>query len=292
MTAGPPVALLVQTACLWEVCARKVGNVHPRADFTDASLSDFALSAAAVGTAWPETEGLSPGAAVRHLVRATRRVTNTNTNLGILLLLVPLARGYDTGGGRDGVTRVLAGLTIDDARAVYEAIRLCRPGGLGTATEQDVAGEPTVTLTRAMALAADRDQIARQYVTAFADVFGFGIPTLMTAFDRYGSVEAAIIDTHLRWLAEQPDSLVARKNSPQAAEEVRRRAAEVVRLGGLATPAGRRAGVALDRYLRHDGHRLNPGTTADLVAACLFVALRENRLVPTAPFPWRVPDWL
>ena len=63
-------------------------------------------------------------------------------------------------------------------------------------------------------------------------------------------------------------------------------------LGGIATPEGRAAGVALDKYLRSDGNRLNPGTTADLIAACLFVALRENRVRPSAPFRWDVPDWL
>ena len=65
-----------------------------------------------------------------------------------------------------------------------------------------------------------------------------------------------------------------------------------LRLGGLATPEGRAAGVALDRHLRSDGNKLNPGTTADLIAACLFVALRENKVVPSAPFRWDVPDWL
>ena len=58
------------------------------------------------------------------------------------------------------------------------------------------------------------------------------------------------------------------------------------------TADGRAAGVALDKHLRSDGNRLNPGTTADLVTACLFVALREGRVRPNAPFRWAVPDWL
>ena len=63
-------------------------------------------------------------------------------------------------------------------------------------------------------------------------------------------------------------------------------------LGGIGTADGRRAGVELDAYLRSDGNKLNPGTTADLVAACLFVALRENKVAPSAPFRWNAPDWL
>ena len=123
-------------------------------------------------------------------------------------------------------------------------------------------------------------------------MFDFGTPAFLDAFDRFGCVEAAVIDSQLRWLAEYPDSLNARKNGPAVAEDVRKRAAEVLRLGGIATPEGRRAGVALDRHLRSDGNRLNPGTTADLITACLFVALRENKVTPSAPFRWHVEDWL
>ena len=50
--------------------------------------------------------------------------------------------------------------------------------------------------------------------------------------------------------------------------------------------------MALDRYLRSDGNKLNPGTTADLVTACLFDALWQNKVKPSDPFRWTVPDWL
>jgi triphosphoribosyl-dephospho-CoA synthase len=101
-----------------------------------------------------------------------------------------------------------------------------------------------------------------------------------------------VIDCQLRWLAEYPDSLIARKNGSDVADNVRHRAAEVQRIGGIGSPEGRRAGVELDRFLRSDGNRLNPGTTADLVTACLFVALRENRVEPRSPFRWAAEDWL
>jgi triphosphoribosyl-dephospho-CoA synthase len=112
------------------------------------------------------------------------------------------------------------------------------------------------------------------------------------AFARFGCIEAAVIDAQLQWLARYPDSLIARKTGPTVAEDVRRRAAAVLKLGGIATPKGRAAGVALDKHLRSDGNKLNPGTTADLITACLFVSLRENKVVPSAPFRWDVPDWL
>jgi triphosphoribosyl-dephospho-CoA synthase len=198
----------------------------------------------------------------------------------------------DSGHRRRDLEQVLSRLNVDDARRAYEAIRLANPGGLGDTPKQDVREEPTVTLLEAMRLAADRDLIARQYANGFADVFDFGVPAFLDAFDRFGCVEAAVIDSQLRWLAEYPDSLIARKNGPAVAEDVRRRAGEVLRLGGIATPEGRRAGVALDRHLRSDGNRLNPGTTADLITACLFVALRENKVRPSAPFRWQTDEWL
>jgi triphosphoribosyl-dephospho-CoA synthase len=254
------------------------------------SALDFALSAAAVGPGvalnWP-----SPGRVILEAVQATRSACATNTNLGILLLCVPLAFAHQQG-SLLGVWRVIRDLDLPESKLVYDAIRLANPGGLGDAPEQDVRSEPTVTLLEAMKLAADRDLIARQYANNYADVFDLGVPAFTDAFAKYGSVEAAVIACQLAWMAAFPDSLIARKRGLAVAEDVQRRVRHVLSLGGLDTPAGRLAGVELDAYLRSDGNKMNPGTTADLVAACLFVALRENKVTPSAPFRWNVPDWL
>ncbi len=289
-----PVQYMVPTACIWEVMSRKVGNVHPGAAFADADAVSFLLSAAVITPNFGyRKDYMYVGDTILACTRRTRQVVGSNTNLGILLLLTPLAYPGAPMNSEGFAQQVLNGdVLLFDAPRVYEAIRLANPGGLGTVPEQDVRQEPTVTLLEAMKLAADRDMIARQYANGFADVFDFGTPAFLDAFGRFGCLEAAVIDSQLRWLAEYPDSLIARKNGPAAAEDVRRRAAEVLRLGGIATPEGRRAGVELDRHLRSDGNRLNPGTTADLITACLFVALRENKVAPSAPFRWNVPDWL
>lgn len=281
---------LAATACVWEATARKVGNVHPGADFADTGYIDFVLSAAA--WAFVPENVLSVGTRVWRAVKATREFTGSNTNLGIVLLLAPLTAAWEPGPLRPQVQGKLDRLTVRDTVEVYDAIRLAAPGGLGDAPEQDVRAEPTVTLLEAMRLAADRDQIARQYATGYADVFDLGVSAFLDGFERFGHVEAAIIHCQLAWLAAFPDSLIARKCGPAVAADVRDRAAAVVAAGGLATAEGRAAGVSLDKHLRSDGNRLNPGTTADLVTACLFVALREGRVPPSAPFRWAVPDWL
>lgn len=288
--------LHAQTSCVWEATARKTGNVHPGRGFDDLEYTHFLRSALAIGPAFSKAlPGASVGALVLEAAQATRKVVGMNTNLGMILLLAPLAivpPVEDFRFNRPNLDRLLRKLKVGDAAAVYRAIRLANPGGLGDAPQQDVKDEPTVTLLEAMKLAADRDMVARQYANGFADVFDFGVPAFLAGLERFGCIEAAIVDSQLRWLAEYPDSLIARKNGVAIAEDVRKRATEVQSLGGIATPEGRRAGVALDRHLRSEGHKLNPGTTADLITACLFVALRENRVQPSAPFRWDVPDWL
>src|SRR5208282_812359 len=102
---------------------------------------------------------------------------------------------------RSGLERIMAGLDVSDARDVYAAIRLAVPGGLGRAAAQDVAAEPTEDLRQVMALAADRDTVARQYATGFELVFGSGVPALQAGTERTGSVEGAIVFCHLRLLA-------------------------------------------------------------------------------------------
>ena len=132
---------------------------------------DFLLSAAAIAPVLDQAPLRRVGDTILDCIRATRKVTNVNTNLGIVLLLAPLASVQPHLDLRGGVMRALMRLDVADARAAYEAIRLAQPGGLGTVAEQDVAAEPTVTLREAMALAADRDLIARQYVNDFEQVF-------------------------------------------------------------------------------------------------------------------------
>jgi triphosphoribosyl-dephospho-CoA synthase len=290
------IAASVRAACVWEVTSRKVGNVHPNAPFEDVNYCDFLLSAGAIIPVLSDAPTTGIGQTILLATSNSLLATQTNCNL----LLAPLAKTRagleihleDKDFGRGEFHQSLRSLSVRDARQVYEAIRLANPGGLGDVPKQDVKDEPTVTLLEAMKLAADRDMVARQYANGFADVFDFGVPALLAGYERFGCVEAAIIDSQFRWLAEHPDSLIARKNGAAIADDVRKRATEVQSLGGIATAEGRRAGVALDRHLRSDGNRLNPGTTADLITACLFVALRENKVVPSAPFRWDVPDWL
>jgi len=78
-------------------------------------------------------------------------------------------------------------------------------------------------------------------------------------------------------LAREPDSLIARKHGAAAAAKVSAGAATILRLPATERPA---AEAAFDASLRSP-LRLNPGTTADIVAAALYILLRTGRIAPS-----------
>jgi triphosphoribosyl-dephospho-CoA synthase len=131
-----------------------------------------------------------------------------------------------------------------------------------------------------MALAQDRDLIARQYVDGFAVVFDEVGPAILSGLERTGCLEGGIIHAHLATMAKHPDSLIGRKLGAEVARESASRAAAVLAAGWPHSDAGRKAIDEFDEWLRGDGNRRNPGTTADLIAAGLFVLLRTHRLRP------------
>jgi len=274
------VAAAAQLACVLEVSAEKPGNITPTHDFADTSYEDMLRSAIALGAEFGRAGDRGVGETVLAGVQATRRVAGANTNLGIALLLAPLARAALLGGGplRERVEHVVEGLTPDDARAAYAAIRAADPGGLDQPVEHDVRSEPTVSLRVAMAAAAGRDSIAAEYATGCAVTFELGLPALARALDDGLATRDATVELHLRLLAAVPDTLIARKRGRRAAEQASGEAARVLAAGGVRDAAGRAALRAFDDALRRDGNALNPGTTADLVTAVLFVALLEGAL--------------
>ncbi|MEX0701598.1 MAG: triphosphoribosyl-dephospho-CoA synthase [Planctomycetales bacterium] len=304
---------MIRRASVLEATARKPGNVHPAAAFEDLCYGDFVRAAAAAAPALARAGEVGVGRAVLEAVARTRVEARTNVNLGIALLVAPLAAVPLDRSLVEGTEEVLAGLTRDDAAFVYEAIRLARPGGLGEVALEDVSGEPARPLREIMSLAADRDEIAAEYAEGFPLVLGLGLPFLSEgrAAGSWGRLfslptipggsphgprsaslpgrpggpphvlidlepwEEAVIGLHLRLMSARPDTLIARKCGPEVARESAARAARVLEAGWPASAEGREEFARLDAWLRADGHRRNPGTTADLVAGTLFAALRE-----------------
>lgn len=266
-------------ACLLEVTAPKLGNVHRAADFEDMTFLDFQISAVAIGPAMEHAAQRGVGRTARDAIVATRELVTVNTNLGTVLLLAPLAAADRKHSLQTGVGKVLSSLTPEDARLVYEAIRLAAPGGLGEAPQHDIRTRPPEDLLVAMQAGA-HDLVARQYTNNFQEVLGFVVPQLRAGKACGWPIAYTIVYAQLQLMAHYPDSLIARKCGSEVADQASHRAAAVCDQG---TPEDERfwkAASELDFWLRSDGHRRNPGTTADLIAAGLFACLLErDRLV-------------
>jgi triphosphoribosyl-dephospho-CoA synthase len=269
-------------ACLLEVSAEKPGNVTPTRSFGDMRYEDFLRSSVALGPEMARAGRRPVGETIRAAIVASRQWSRANTNLGIVLLFAPLAKAVQNEGDgdlRDNLRQVLRHLTIEDARATYAAIRLASPGGLEEAVEHDVRTEPEVTLRQAMAGAVERDSIAAEYLSDYAITFERGLPAFQTNLAREITTDQAVLQSYLELLAEIPDTLISRKRGTTAARTVSDQAAQVIAAGGVFTPGGRQAIDELDVRLRATpDNSLNPGATADLIAATLFVALLEGVL--------------
>ena len=264
--AGAAIAAAFRAACAMELAAPKPGNVHCFRDGHGMVAADFERSAEVAAPALTRP-GAPLGARIFDAVAATRAAVGQNTNLGIILLAAPLAMAAEHGGDlRAAVIRVLAAADLADAASVFRAIALAAPGGLGTETRHDVREDARVLLSEAMALAAPRDVIARQWVTGFADIFTLGLPALAQARGREWPALAA----YLAFLGAFPDSHIRRKHGLAVAEAVRREAAPWPAL--LAAAPDPRALLpallAWDAALK--AAAINPGTSADLTVASLF----------------------
>lgn len=277
-----PLQTLIEAACIAEARAPKLGNVHPAAEFSDLRYQDFLDSARVVAPILARTSQSGVGQAILQSAQATWSAVGTNTNLGILLLLAPLAAIPRTDSLRDQIPTVLDNLDVQDAELVYAAIRCLHPGGLGRSDEQDVSQPPTVTLKAAMSLAADRDLIARQYDSNFELVLGEGVEVLITAWEATQDWDDSLVALQLHWLATQPDTLIARQHGLQVAIEVQQRVAESIypEPPWIAVQDESRWNACrlIDQWMRQHQPRLNPGAIADLICATTFAAVRDHGL--------------
>ena len=274
LTLGQKVTL----ACMLEVSAPKPGNVHRGADFEDLTFYDFIQSAVAIGSVFERHQVLSLGQLVFAAVEATRSVVSTNTNLGLILLMAPLAKAGTP--DSEGVRAVLTELQPEDAELVYLAINSSKAGGLGDVVEMDVAERAPKSLLAAMEHASERDFIAAQYVNGFDDILSVAAPKLYQNQQAGLSQIDAIVRTHVELMSLYPDTLIARKCGDEVARESASRAGFVLEQVSNGEDEYLVALADFDFWLRADQHRRNPGTTADIIGAALLIGLIEGWLAP------------
>jgi triphosphoribosyl-dephospho-CoA synthase len=297
------IARCLQLGILLEVSAHKPGNVNVVTDFENTRYEHFLASAVAIG---PSLEsGARNGIAVAEgridvaevgvgeiiknsVVEAASWQHGGNTLLGTIILLSPMAvaagmifkrAGFVVGDFRKNLKLITSSTTPEDAVNVYDAIEIANPSGLGKAPDLDVSDPASknrilkekVSLYDVFKIAEPYDAICSEYVNNYHVTFDIAYPSLSRHLDQTYDPSSATIQAFLEVLAEVPDTFIARKTSIQKAREVSLRAKEVVELGGVETMTGKRALDRLDKELRRQSNLLNPGTTADIIAAALAI---------------------
>jgi triphosphoribosyl-dephospho-CoA synthase len=274
---GRTVVQNAQLALLLEVTGTpKPGNVDRAHDYDDLRFEHF--MAGGVGA----RRGLELAADGERLGRAFERAVAGmsqqragNTQFGALLVLVPMVRAAadgDLSGSHAGdlaeATTVAdaadfyrafehVDVAVDDPPEGMDALDVRRGADAVPAVEQQ-----SVTLYDVMVDSAEVDGIAREWSGEFARSFDAAERLL----DRDGPVPDRTARIFLELLAEEPDTFVATQHDRETAERATERAAAA--LAGDADPW-----ALANEFVAAE---INPGTTADLTAAALFVALERG----------------
>ncbi|MEM3673215.1 MAG: triphosphoribosyl-dephospho-CoA synthase [Candidatus Bathyarchaeia archaeon] len=297
------ISQCLELAILFEVGADKPGNVNFVAGFEGTNHMHFLASAVAAaphfrlaaerGIAVSHGEislsDVGLGSIIRDCVADINAwQSGGNTLLGTVILLVPIAAAagmtptyekfiFKLSELRKNLKLAVEATTPEDAVAVYEAIKIANPSGLGKAPDLDINSPDStsrivnekVSLYQVFQIAASYDTVCSEWVNNYPVTFDFAYPNLVEEIKKNGNLNTAIVHTFLKVLAKYPDTFIARKVGIGKAREVSFMAEEVMKLGGLTTPTGREKLREFDALLRKSGSLLNPGTTADIIATAI-----------------------
>lgn len=266
------LAQAYKTACMSELQALKPGNVHVFADGHGMTIDDF-IKSADVTAQIVANPDLSVGQRIYEAVRATKEAVGQNTNLGMLLLCVPLIQAAQLAmksSLQERFCHVLTHLDVSDAQWVAKAIVLANPAGLGADDECDVNTQPEITLLEMMQIAQHKDRIAWNYAHQFADVFEFGLQRYRDAMTKWDNPAWSATALYLGLLTQYPDTHVMRKYGMETAELLMQEALDMEAIY-WATDNPKLVQKHLlnwDASLKQRG--INPGTSADFVVGTLL----------------------
>lgn len=286
----------------------KPGNVHRTADFQDTRFEHYLAGAVGIGPAVAKAasqgvklqEGMIKpsdvgiGKWILQAIRDVKQWNEPNTNLGMLILMIPLAtaagtlvniREIEIEELRRKFDLIVRATTPQDAMELYKAISIVSPGGMGKVddvpdvTEEDTWNElieKEITLFKTMEISSKWDTISKEFVTALEISLKKGYPYFRRTYESTEDINIATVHTFLFLLSSIPDTLIQRKLDSEAAKQVSQKAKEVFDLGGLLTKQGTDALNRFDRNLRNTENKYNPGTTADLITVILMTALLKG----------------
>jgi triphosphoribosyl-dephospho-CoA synthase len=303
------VSNCLQLAMLLEVSAYpKPGNIHRTADFKDTKYEHFLASAIAIGEQFRhatnigikiskkeiELKNIGIGRMINNAVRDMLSwQSGGNTILGIILLLIPIAisAGMVLGHGdfskvklRNTLRDIIKSTSHKDALEAIKAIRKAKPGGLGRVDSFDITDNniekkilrEKPTLLDLFKISSKHDSIANEWANNYPITFDVGHPYFIDCIKNNLDTNSAIVQTYLLILSKFPDSLVIRKHGMEKARRISNNAKEALNLGGITTIKGRKRLSQLDKEFTSDKHKINPGTTADLTASTLSIAILDG----------------
>ena len=292
------VAKIAQMASVLEVSGHpKPGNVHRTQDFEDMVFEDFLLSGIAIGNTMKKAaerglkygndapQEIKLGELIKEAVIETNKWVQNNTNLGIIMLLIPLAAAAgcvkDFKDLRVKSREIMSSTTPQDAVNLYEAINIADAGGMGEREDLDVGSEQAkqelldkgINMFQVLYISASWDSLAFELTQNYPVSFDAGYPTYKSLRKPQG-INKATVQTFLTILSGNPDTLISRKFNNSVSEMVTADAKIILDRGGILTPEGRSLLIKFDQDLIN--HKYNPGTTADLTASSLMIALLEE----------------
>lgn len=285
------IAKMAQIASALEVSGYpKPGNVHRTRDYSDMVFEDFIISGIVIGDTIREActdvdvENPKLGKYILQAVAETDRWIKNNTNLGIVMMITPIAVAAAISDSFDDIrenVKVLMGNTsVDDACDLYDAINIADAGGMGDQDEYDVASdsakqelrENSQTMYDVLKISAPWDMLAREMTSDMPAVFEIGYPTYHELIQEKSKNEACVL-TFLTILSQVPDTLISRKYGSDEALKVSMMVRDLLNLRD--EPDFAEKLKEFDDFLFKN--KLNPGTTADLTAASIFVSyLKSN----------------
>ena len=299
------IARCLELAILLEVSAHKPGNVSVVTNFEKTYYDHFLASAVAASSSFETAarQGISisqgkidaADTRVGHLIKTGIADINSwqhggNTLLGAVILLSPIAvaagmvsatKVFDAQCLRRNLKLVVESTTPRDAVDVYAAIEIANPSGLGKAPSLDINDpdsvnrilEDRVSLYKVFKIAEKYDTICSEWVNNYPVTFDIAFPSLARRLQNEGDPSKAVVQTFLEVLAEVPDTFIARKTGIEKSREISLKAREILELGGIETSAGKKSLSKFDQELRKSSNLLNPGTTADILAAALALCV-------------------
>lgn len=285
------IAKIAQIASALEVSGYpKPGNVHRTRDYDDMVFEDFVISGIVIGDTIREActdvdvENPLLGKYILQAVDETDRWIKNNTNLGIVMMTTPIAVAAAISDNfdeiRPNVVKLMANTSVDDACDLYDAINIADAGGMGDQDEYDVASDNAKqelrdnnqTMYDVLKISATWDMLAREMTSDMPAVFELGYPTYHKIKEEKSLNDACVL-TFLTILSEVPDTLISRKYGSDEALKISMMTRDLLKLKDSDDFAERLR--EFDDYLFDNGY--NPGTTADLTAASIFVSnLKSN----------------